>query len=81
MPPVRRLHALDDAGAALMRAAEAAARECDKTLLVLDAVADGDASRLYERLGWQRVGVIPGYALLPYGGLCNTTVYYRALGG
>jgi hypothetical protein len=27
------------------------------------------------------VGVIPGYALLPQGGLCGTTVYYRDLGG
>jgi GNAT superfamily N-acetyltransferase len=68
-------------GAALMRAAEATARECGKTLLVLDAVTGGDAERLYERLGWQRVGVIPGYALLPKGGLCSTTVFYRTLGG
>ena len=64
-------------GAALMRAAEATARDCGKTLLVLDAVTDGDAARLYERLGWTRVGVIPGYALFPRGGLCSTTVYYR----
>jgi hypothetical protein len=28
-----------------------------------------------------RVGVIPGYALLPRSGLCDTTVYYRNLGG
>ena len=41
----------------------------------------GDAARLYERLGWVRVGEIPGYALLPQGGLCSTTVYYRNLGG
>ena len=34
-----------------------------------------------QRLGWVRVGVIPGYALLPRGGLCDTTVYYRNLGG
>ena len=66
-------------GAALMRAAEATARECGKTLLVLDAVTDGDAARLYERLGWTRVGDIPGYALMPRGGLCSTTVYYRNL--
>ena len=66
-------------GEALMRAAEATARECGKTLLVLDTANDG-AERLYERLGWERVGVIPGYALLPHGGLCGTTVYYRNLG-
>jgi GNAT superfamily N-acetyltransferase len=67
-------------GAALMRAAEATARECGKTLLVLDAVTGGDAERLYERLGWVRVGVIPGYALMPRGGLCSTTLFYRNLG-
>jgi GNAT superfamily N-acetyltransferase len=68
-------------GAALMRAAEAMARECGKTLLVLDTVTGSEAERLYQRLGWQRVGEIPGYALLPHGGLCSTTVYYRNLGG
>jgi GNAT superfamily N-acetyltransferase len=66
-------------GAALMQAAETTAVECGKTLLVLDAVTGGDAARLYERQGWVRVGDIPGYALLPRGGLCSTTVYYRNL--
>ena len=66
-------------GAALMQAAEVAARECGKTLLVLDAVTDGDAARLYERLGWQRVGVIPNYALFPGGGYCATTYSFRVL--
>src|SRR5437868_7304544 len=40
-------------GAALMSAAEATARECGKTLLVLDAVTGGDAERLYQSLGWE----------------------------
>jgi GNAT superfamily N-acetyltransferase len=66
-------------GAALMRAAEQTARECGKTLLVLDAVTDGDAARLYARLGWTRVGDIPRYALMPRGGFCSTTVFYREL--
>ena len=66
-------------GAALMRAAEATARECGRTLLVLDAVTDGDAARLYARLGWMRVGDIPRYALMPRGGFCSTTVFYRSL--
>ncbi len=66
-------------GAALMRAAETAARACGKTLLVLDTVTNGDAARLYDRLGWVRVGDIPDYALLPRGGFCSTTVYYRKL--
>jgi GNAT superfamily N-acetyltransferase len=65
-------------GAALLRAAEATARECGKTLLVLDT-ASGDAERLYQREGWIRVGVIPRFALLPQGGFCDTTFYYRDL--
>jgi GNAT superfamily N-acetyltransferase len=67
-------------GAALMRAVEQAARECGRTLLVLDAVTDGDAARLYRQLGWVRVGDIPRYALFPRGGYCSTTVFYRDLG-
>lgn len=66
-------------GAALLREAEDVARHCGKTLLVLDAVTGGDAARLYERMGWQRVGDIPDYALMPMGGFCSTTVYYRDL--
>lgn len=66
-------------GAELMRAAESMARDCRKTLLVLDAVTDGDASRLYERLDWVRVGDIPNYALMPDGSPCSTTCYYRNL--
>jgi GNAT superfamily N-acetyltransferase len=65
-------------GEALMRAAEDTARECGKSLLVLDT-ASGDAERLYARAGWQRVGAIPGYALLPHGGLCATSYFYRVL--
>ena len=67
-------------GAALMRAAEITARECGRSLLVLDAVTGGDGARLYERLGWVRVGDIPNYALMPQGGYCVTTIFYRALG-
>lgn len=68
-------------GTALMRAAEATALECGRTLLVLDTVTGGDAEGLYGRLGWRRVGVIPDYALLPKGGLVGTTVFYRDLRG
>jgi GNAT superfamily N-acetyltransferase len=66
-------------GAALLLAAEQAARARGKTLLVLDT-ANPEAERLYARLGWQRSGSIPGYALLPDGRPCDTVIYYRQLG-
>jgi GNAT superfamily N-acetyltransferase len=66
-------------GAKLMQGAERAAHAAGRTLLVLDTVTGGDAERLYARLGWQRVGVIPGYALWPNGGLCDTTYFYKTL--
>ena len=65
-------------GAALMKAAEEEARARGKSLLVLDT-ASADAERLYARLGWQPCGTIPGYALLPQGGPCDTTYFYRDL--
>jgi ribosomal protein S18 acetylase RimI-like enzyme len=63
----------------LMERAEAEARAEGKTLLVLDTVTGDSAERLYERLGWTRVGVIPGYALYPDGRPCDTTVFWKAL--
>jgi GNAT superfamily N-acetyltransferase len=66
-------------GAALLRAAEDAARAAGKTLVVLDTVSGGDAARLYERLGWIEAGTIPGYALWPDGRPCATTYYFRIL--
>jgi ribosomal protein S18 acetylase RimI-like enzyme len=63
----------------LMERAEAEARAEGKTLLVLDAVTEGDAARLYDRMGWTTVGVIPGYALYPDGRPCDTTVFWKAL--
>jgi GNAT superfamily N-acetyltransferase len=66
-------------GEALMQAAEQMARDCGKTLLVLDTVTGSDAERLYVRLGWVRVGTIPDYALLSRGGLTPTTLFYKAL--
>jgi len=63
----------------LMEQLEREARTEGKTLLVLDTVTGDDAERLYARLGWNRVGVIPGYALYPDGRTCDTTVSWKAL--
>ncbi len=65
---------------ALMQAVEAVAIEEGKSVLVLDTATGGDAERLYQRLGWQVTGQVPGYALWPEGGLCATTIFYKLLG-
>jgi GNAT superfamily N-acetyltransferase len=61
----------------LMEGVEEAARVAGRTLLVLDTVTGGDAEGLYMRIGWNRVGVIPNYALFPDGRLCDTTVFWK----
>jgi GNAT superfamily N-acetyltransferase len=63
----------------LMAAADAVARDEGKSVLVLDTVTGGDAERLYARAGWERVGAVPDYALMPDGSLCGTTFYYKHL--
>jgi GNAT superfamily N-acetyltransferase len=65
-------------GAALLTAAEQAAANVGRTLLVLDT-ASGDAERLYSRQGWQLCGQIPNYALMPDGQPCATTIFFKAL--
>lgn len=74
---VRRSARRQGLGARLVRAAEAAALAAGRTLLVLDTVTGSDAERLYRRLGWTRVGVVPDYALWPDGRLCDTTFFYK----
>lgn len=65
--------------AALLRTVEDLARTLGKRVLVLDTVTGGDAERLYARGGWQRVGVIPDYALMPDGQPCATTYFCKAV--
>src|SRR5262249_43379633 len=66
-------------GMALMTAAEDAARPRGRTLLLLDTALGDNAERLYTRAGWNRVGVIPGYALFPDGRPCDTVVFWKQL--
>ena len=63
----------------LMAAIEDTARDEGRSVLVLDTVTGGAAEGLYEKAGWQRVGVVPKYALMPDGEFCATTIYYRHL--
>ncbi|MFK0332650.1 GNAT family N-acetyltransferase [Rhizobium sp. NPDC090275] len=63
----------------LMRAAEEEAARRGKTILVLDTATGSDAEAIYPRLGWERVGVIPDYALWPEGGFCASTFFYKRI--
>jgi ribosomal protein S18 acetylase RimI-like enzyme len=64
----------------MMLEAERIAVERGRTLLVLDTAEDGGAAGLYEGIGYQRVGIIPDYALKPHGGLTGTIIYYKPIG-
>lgn len=66
-------------GERLMRDVERFARHHGRSLLVLDTVTERAGYRLYERLGWARVGVIPDYALFPDGRFCDTTIFYKRI--
>jgi GNAT superfamily N-acetyltransferase len=66
-------------GQLLMERAEAESRKQGWTLLVLDTVTGDPAERLYERMDWTKVGVIPNYALYPDGRPCDTTVFWKSL--
>lgn len=63
----------------LLAAIDDAARACGRHVLVLDTVTGSAADHLYSGCGWQRVGEIPQYALMPDGAFCSTTYFYKQL--
>lgn len=68
-------------GRALMAAAEAAAIERGRTLLVLD-VRRGDASeQLYLACGYTPFGIVPAYSLHSDGTFHDAVFFYRQLEG
>lgn len=64
----------------LMTAVEEEAARRGRSLLVLDTATGSDAEAIYPRFGWERVGVIPDYALFPDGSYCGTTLFYKRIG-
>ncbi|WP_275787300.1 GNAT family N-acetyltransferase [Pararhizobium gei] len=63
----------------LMDAAEDEAIRHGRHILVLDTATGSPAEAIYERFGWQRVGVIPQYAMMPDGSYCGSTFFYKSL--
>lgn len=64
----------------LMSAVETAARDQQRTLLVLDTRQGSDAEILYAKIGYLRLGTIPNYAIDPDGVfVAGSTIFYRLL--
>lgn len=63
----------------LMQAAEELALKHDRMHLMLDTASDSNAVSLYEKLGFERVGEVPDFALNPFGKLTGTIFYWKAL--
>ena len=76
---VRRDRRGQGIGRVLMEQLEDVARADGKTLLILDTVAESVADRLYQSLGWQRLGVVPDYALDPHGRMLPAAFFYKQL--
>ena len=66
-------------GRRLMEAIEPIARERGRTLLVLDTRLGDNAERLYRKLGYIEVGIIPSYAQDATGTLDATIIFYKLL--
>lgn len=64
---------------ALMAAVEQAAKARGRWLLCLDTATGSAAESLYEKLGWQKLGVMPRHAMWPQGGFCDTTFFWKDL--
>jgi hypothetical protein len=62
-----------------MLEAERVACERGRTLLTLDTGTEDGAGALYEELGFVKAGVIPDFALKPYGGLQGTIIYWKRI--
>jgi acetyltransferase len=66
--------------AQLMAMLEDKAKERGRALLVLDTRLGDTAERLYSRIGYQRVGVIPEFAMSSDGRLDGTVIFYKRVG-
>jgi GNAT superfamily N-acetyltransferase len=63
----------------LMNALETAARDNGKSVLVLDTSTGSGAETFYVNAGWEKVGEIPRYALMPDGEMTSTSVFCKFL--
>lgn len=67
-------------GRSLLGAAEDAAREAGRTLLLLDTETGSAGDLLYRRCGWTEVGTVADHSFAANGRLAAATVFCKALG-
>src|SRR5262245_5954025 len=66
-------------GTLLMTALHDASRERGRSLVLLGARRGDSAERLYRRLGYREIGVVPGYSIGPAGERYDNVKFYREL--
>jgi GNAT superfamily N-acetyltransferase len=66
-------------GRRLLAAAESAALQAGRTLLLLDTETGGAGERLYRGCGWREIGQVPDYFRKTDGALWGTTFFYKKL--
>jgi GNAT superfamily N-acetyltransferase len=66
-------------GEALMKAVEREALRHGRTLLLLDTAQGGGAERLYRRLGWMEIGIVPKHFVDPWGEFRSSVYMMRFL--
>lgn len=67
-------------GELVVRSLQKVAKLRGRTLLLLNARNGGPGERLYLKLGFRKVGVIPGYAARVDGGRSDSAVFYKEIG-
>lgn len=67
-------------GRRLLAAAEAAALDAGRTLLLLDTEAGSAGDLLYRGCGWTELGTVPDHSFAAGGRLAAATVFYKVLG-
>jgi len=63
----------------LLKEAERIAAERGRSLICLDTAEDGGAAGFYEKSGYQRTGLIPDFALKPFGGFTGTIIFWKRI--
>lgn len=73
-------HRRQGLGRRLLEAAEGAARDAGRTLLLLDTEAGSAGASLYQACGWTAYGLMPDHSYTPVGRLAAAAYFFKVLG-